>query len=73
MQRSLTRAGIQLPRMGAHVFRHTAATQMLCRGSSFKEIADVLGHKSIDTTAIYAKLDLVGLAKIALPWPGGVR
>ena len=73
VQRALKRAGIKLTRMGAHVFRHTAATQMLRLGSSFKEIADVLGHKSIDTTAIYAKLDLAGLAEIALPWPGGVK
>lgn len=73
VRRTLRRANIELPRMGAHVFRHTAATQMLCRGATFKEIADVLGHKSIETTGIYAKLDLAGLAAVSLPWPGGEK
>jgi integrase len=67
------RAGIRFPRMGAHLFRHTAATQMICRGASFKEIADILGHKSIETTGIYAKLDMTSLASVVLPWPGGVK
>jgi site-specific recombinase XerD len=67
----LTRAGLNLSRMGAHVFRHTAATDMIRRGVSFKEVADILGHQSIDTTAIYAKVDLTNLASVALPWPGG--
>jgi predicted amidohydrolase len=39
-------------------------------GASFKAVADVLGHKSISTTLIYAKLDLKALAEVALPWPG---
>jgi site-specific recombinase XerD len=71
VRQSLTRAGIKLPRMGAHVFRHTAATRMICRGATFKEVADILGHKLIDTTGIYAKLDLRNLASVVLPWPGG--
>jgi len=54
---------------GTHVLRHTAATRMLQRGASFKEIADVLGHRSIETTAIYAKVDLQSLSDVALPWP----
>lgn len=71
VHQSLTRAGIKLPRMGAHVFRHSAATLMICRGASFKEVADILGHKSINTTSIYAKLDMTSLAAVILPWPGG--
>ncbi len=67
VHRSLSRAGICLSRMGAHVFRHTAATRMLCGGASFKDIADVLGHQSIESTAIYAKLDLRSLEGVALP------
>jgi site-specific recombinase XerD len=55
---------------GAHVLRHTAATQLLRRGSSLPEIAHVLRHRHIDTTAIYAKVDLTGLAELARPWPG---
>ena len=73
VRQAFTRAGLKLPRMGAHVFRHTAATQMICGGASFKEVADILGHKSIDTTGIYAKLDIKSLASVVLPWPGGLK
>ena len=72
VQRVLRKAGIDAPRLGAHL-RHTTATQMVRRGTSFKDIADVLGHKSLDTTAIYAKLDEPSLQKVALPWPGGAK
>jgi site-specific recombinase XerD len=44
---------------------------MVNHGASFKAVADVLGHQRLDTTAIYAKLDIVALAEVALPWPGG--
>jgi len=43
---------------------------MIRGGASFKEIADVLGHAAISTTAIYAKLDTAGLSRVAMPWPG---
>ncbi len=66
---ALHRAGVTIARPGAHVLRHTAATQMVRAGASFKQIADVLGHARIETTTIYAKLDLETLARIALPWP----
>lgn len=59
------RAGLRHTRL--HSFRHTAATGMVNRGASFKEIADVLGHKSIATTLIYAKLDMNTLAKVCQP------
>jgi site-specific recombinase XerD len=42
---------------------------MVCHGARLKEIADVLGHRSLDTTAIYAKVDVPSLAQVALPWP----
>jgi integrase/recombinase XerD len=54
---------------GTHVLRHTAATRLQQRGASLKEIADVLGHRSLDTTTIYAKVDLPSLTAVALPWP----
>lgn len=54
---------------GAYVFRHTVASRMVQRGVSLKEVADFLGHRSIDTTAVYAKLDLPSLREVALPWP----
>jgi site-specific recombinase XerD len=72
-QCALRRVGIKAPRLGAHVLRHTVATQMVRRGAAFKEVADVLGHVDLQTTAIYAKLDVDTLARVALPWPGGVQ
>jgi site-specific recombinase XerD len=74
VQRNLVRAGIPLGRRaGAHTLRHTAASSMVNGGASFKEVADVLGHRSLQTTGIYAKLDLDVLASVALPWIGGVQ
>jgi site-specific recombinase XerD len=55
--------------LGTHILRHTAATDMLRRGASLKQIADVLGHQSIETTTIYAKVDLPTLSQVAMPWP----
>lgn len=63
------RAGVAVPSKGTHALRHTLATRLLRSGATLKEIADVLGHRSIDTTAVYAKLDLDRLAEVALPWP----
>ena len=69
--RALRRVGVTgSPRLGAHAFRHTAASQMVNRGVSFKEVADILGHQSLQTTGIYAKLNLGALAEVALPWMG---
>jgi site-specific recombinase XerD len=69
----LKRAGINVHRGGAHVLRHTLATGMVRQGATFKEIADILGHRSIASTGIYAKLDLGSLEKVAISWPGGVQ
>lgn len=60
-------AGID--RGGAHRLRHTVATEMLRRGASMTEIAQVLRHRHVNTTAIYAKVDRVSLRTIAKPWP----
>lgn len=66
----LRRAGITgLAGMGSHILRHTFATRMIRHGASLKEIADVLGHRCLDTTTIYAKVDLPSLADVGLPWP----
>jgi site-specific recombinase XerD len=64
------RAGLDDRWTGTHVLRHTAATRMLRAGVSLKEIADVLGHRSLDTSAIYAKVDREALARVAMSWPG---
>jgi site-specific recombinase XerD len=63
------RAGI--PPVGPHRLRHTAATGMLREGASLEEIAEVLRHRQLKTTAIYAKVDRATLRAIAQPWPGG--
>ena len=62
------RAGV--PPIGAHRLRHTAATAMLREGASLPEIAQVLRHREIKTTAIYAKVDRTRLRALARPWPG---
>ena len=66
---AMKRAGVQPPIGGAHVFRHTAACQMLRQDVTLEDIATVLRHRSIETTAIYAKVDLRLLAQVAQPWP----
>ena len=58
-----------IPWFGVHALRHTAATRMRAGGASLKEIADVLGNVNLNSTAIYAKVDIQELSKIALPWP----
>ena len=72
-KRALRRAGVNVARPGAHVFRHTFASQMVRRDVPMKTVSDLLGHARLETTAIYAKLDREALATIALPWPGGAR
>jgi integrase/recombinase XerD len=67
--RALRRAGVDAPLEGAYVFRHTVASRLVARGARLKEVADFLGHQCLDTTTIYAKLDLPALREVALPWP----
>jgi integrase/recombinase XerD len=62
------RAG--LPRAGAHRLRHSAASEMLRAGAGLPEVAQVLRHASLATTAIYAKVDRAALRSLARPWPG---
>jgi len=71
--RALTRAGIDHPRAGAHIFRHALATEMLRQGASLSEIGQLLRHQHPDTTRIYTKVDLTALRPLAMPWPGGAR
>jgi site-specific recombinase XerD len=64
---------VALPRSaGAHLVRHSLATQLVAQRRPINEVADLLGHLSIDTTAIYVKVALPQLADVALPLPGGV-
>lgn len=73
VKRVLKKAGLTGAGVGAHHLRHTVATHMVRQGVPFKDVADVLGHRKLDTTAIYAKLDVHSLFGIALPWPGGAQ
>jgi site-specific recombinase XerD len=69
---ALTRAGIDnVSHKGAHLFRHSLATQLLRAGASLTQIGQVLRHQDHDTTRIYAKVDIVSLRTLGLPWPGG--
>ena len=69
--RALKRAGLEEARpRGAHLFRHSAATNMLRSGHSLETIGALLRHRSMETTAIYAKTDAPMLAEIAQPWIG---
>jgi len=68
IRQAYARAG--LPHTRSHLLRHTMASRLLAGGSSLKEVADVLRHRSLNTTLIYAKLDSGRLVEVALPWPG---
>jgi integrase/recombinase XerC len=68
IRQAYARAG--LPYTRPHLLRHTMASRLLVGGSSLKEVADVLRHRSLNTTLIYAKLDSRNLRAVALPWPG---
>ena len=68
IKRACCRVG--LPHSSAHALRHTLACRLVESGSSLKEVADLLRHRSLTTTLIYAKLDMPKLLAVALPWPG---
>jgi integrase/recombinase XerD len=72
VRRALERAGVPSPARGSHLLRHSLATTLLRGGASLAEVGDVLRHRRIQTTEIYAKVDLKGLRSIARPWPVGV-
>lgn len=69
VEAALARAGMDAPTRGANLLRHSLATDLLGRGASLREIADVLGHASLATTRIYAAVDVGALREAALPWP----
>jgi site-specific recombinase XerD len=71
---ALERAGIQrCAHQGAHIFRHSLATELLRASATLSEIGHLLRHKSHDTTRIYAKVDIEALRTLSLPWPEGVQ
>jgi site-specific recombinase XerD len=70
VDKALRRADVTRPTRGAtHLLRHSFATSLLRQGASLQEIATILRHRSIETTQIYAKVDVPSLRDIAQPWP----
>ena len=71
---ALDRVGIEgCAHRGAHIFRHSLATELLRSGATLSEIGQLLRHESRDTTRIYAKVDIEALRAVSQPWPGDAR
>jgi len=69
VRQALSRAGLQPPHRGAHLLRHSLATALLRRSASMAEIAELLRHRCLSNTEIYAKVDSQSLRVLARPWP----
>lgn len=69
VHRALLAAGLDPQHHGAHLLRYTAATTSLRNGATLFEIGDLLGHSSVDTTALYIKVDIERLKQLSVPWP----
>jgi integrase/recombinase XerD len=70
VDRAFRRAGVKRPGRGAaHLLRHSFASSMLRQGASLQDISAILRHRSIETTQIYAKVDVAGLQQITQCWP----
>lgn len=69
IERALRNCGIQVPRPGAHLLRHTLASHLVQNGASLKEVADLLRHRHLNSAAVYAHVDLAHLRSVAQPWP----
>ena len=73
VDRALSRAHLHPPHRGAHVLRHSLATRLLRGGASLSQIGQILRHQTLQSTEIYAKVDVAALRKLAQAWPGGGR
>jgi len=71
VRRACRRAGI--PEMGSHRLRHTTACDMVAAGVPLVQVAEVLRHRSLQTTAIYGRVDVERLRLLATPWPGSAK
>lgn len=71
VRRALAQAGLNPALKGAHLLRHSLATRLLRNGASLAEISQLLRHRNLNTTQIYAKVDETALSALAPPWPGG--
>jgi len=73
VRRALAKAGLHPPHHGAHLLRHSLATRLLRGGASLTEIGELLRHRNLDTTRIYAKVDEQALRRLAPSWPGALQ
>ncbi len=71
VRRALVRTKLNPEFKGSHLLRHSLATRMLREGATLSEIGDILRHQRVNTTQIYAKVDIAALKTLAPPWPGG--
>jgi site-specific recombinase XerD len=69
VRRTCQRVGLSPPCQGPYLLRHSLATRMLREGATMTEIAEIMRHRSLNTTRIYAKVDLKSLREIVTPWP----
>ena len=70
VRRAMERAGVQTSVRGTHVLRHSLASRLLREGATLDTIGAVLRHRDVNTTALYAKVDVAVLRQVAQPWPG---
>jgi site-specific recombinase XerD len=73
VSRAFRQSAVASPHRGSHAIRHAWATRALAQGQRLKTIADLLGHRSIESTRIYTKVDYTQLRSVGLPWPGEAR
>jgi site-specific recombinase XerD len=72
-QRAIDELGVNSPSKGAHIFRHSAATTLIRHGASLDDVGRLLRHASRESTAVYAKVAVGALSRIAQPWPEAAR
>ena len=71
VRKALEGVGVESAHLGPHCIRHSFATHHVNSGRSLKEVSDMLGHRSLGSTAVYAKVDLVSLREVAeMDWEG---
>jgi site-specific recombinase XerD len=72
-QRAIDELGVKTPSKGAHLFRHSTAATLIRHGATLDDVGRLLRHASRESTAVYAKVAVGALRRIAQPWPGAVR
>jgi site-specific recombinase XerD len=68
-QRAMDEIGVDSPSKGAHVFRHSVATTLIRHGATLDDVGRLLRHASRESTAVYAKVAVGALRRVAQPWP----